>query len=94
MLQYSHVTEFLTPVWWKVGAVKAFSGEDLNYLGVAGFRVAGGQGVLIIAICQVRDVTAWSRGCCVVELLWTRAMLHSAAHPSESCRQPQPARGA
>ena len=28
-------------------------GEDLNYLGISGFRIAGGQGVAIIAICQV-----------------------------------------
>ena len=29
------------------------TGEDLNYLGVAGLRVAGGQGVAIIAFCQL-----------------------------------------
>jgi light-harvesting complex II chlorophyll a/b binding protein 7 len=40
-----------------VGAAKAFSGEDLNYLGVAGFRIAGGQGIAIIAICQVRAMS-------------------------------------
>lgn len=28
-------------------------GEDLNYLGVSGLRIAGSQGVLIIAVCQV-----------------------------------------
>ncbi len=42
----------LQETWWRVGAVKA-SGEDLNYLGVAGLRIAGGQGILIIAVCQV-----------------------------------------
>ena len=36
-----------------MGAAK-LGGEDLNYLGVAGLRIAGGQGILIIAICQVR----------------------------------------
>ena len=44
---------FLEPVWWKVGAAKLATDEDLNYLGVAGLKVAGGQGVLIIAVCQV-----------------------------------------
>lgn len=47
----------------QVGAVKAFSGEDLNYLGVAGFRVAGGQGIAIIAICQVQSPCSCTRGC-------------------------------
>jgi light-harvesting complex II chlorophyll a/b binding protein 7 len=36
-----------------VGAAKLASGDDLNYLGVAGLKLAGGQGVAIIAICQV-----------------------------------------
>ena len=40
-------------IWWSVGYYKLTSGEDLNYFGVEGFRVAGGQGVLIIAIAQV-----------------------------------------
>lgn len=52
-LQVSGVTEFLEPVWWKVGAAKLNTGEDLNYLGIAGLKVAGGQGVAIIAFCQV-----------------------------------------
>jgi len=52
-LQLFGVTEFLEPVWWKVGAAKLNTGEDLNYLGIAGLRVAGGQGVAIIAFCQV-----------------------------------------
>lgn len=34
-------------------------GEDLNYLGVAGLRVAGGQGVAIIALCQVLLMFGW-----------------------------------
>jgi hypothetical protein len=55
--------------------VKAFSGEDLNYLGVAGFRVAGGQGIAIIAICQVTSRSSSTRGCheCVCQEL----MLHA-----------------
>lgn len=51
-LQLSGVTSFPESRWWSVGAAK-LSGEDLNYLGVAGFRIAGGQGILIIAVCQV-----------------------------------------
>ena len=51
-LQHAGITEFLEPVWWKVGAAKLQTGEDLNYLGIAGLRVAGGQGVAIIAVCQ------------------------------------------
>ncbi len=51
-LQASGVAEFLEPVWWNVGGAKLISGGDLNYLGVAGLKVAGGQGVAIIAVCQ------------------------------------------
>eukprot|EP00891_Asterochloris_glomerata_P003407 jgi/Astpho2/3407/Aster-04740 len=39
--------------WWNVGYAKAVGDEDLNYLGVSGFKIAGGQGILIIAVCQV-----------------------------------------
>jgi light-harvesting complex II chlorophyll a/b binding protein 7 len=52
-LQLSGKAQFLEPVWWRVGAAKLNSTEDLNYLGIAGLKVAGGQGVLIIAFCQV-----------------------------------------
>lgn len=51
-LQLAGVAQFLEPVWWKVGAAKA-GGEDLNYLGIAGLRIAGGQGVLVIFVAQV-----------------------------------------
>lgn len=51
-LQQAQVTTFLEPRWWAVGAAK-LQGEDLNYLGIAGLRIAGGQGVAIIAVCQV-----------------------------------------
>ncbi|KAK9818914.1 hypothetical protein WJX81_000231 [Elliptochloris bilobata] len=51
-LQYTGVTSFAEPRWWAVGAAK-LNGEDLNYLGVSGLRIAGGQGILIIAFCQV-----------------------------------------
>ena len=52
VLQYSGAAHFLESRWWNVGAAK-LGGEDLNYLGVAGLRIAGGQGILIIAVCQV-----------------------------------------
>lgn len=52
VLQYTGVTNFAEPRWWNVGAAK-LNGEDLNYLGVPGLRIAGGQGILIIAFCQV-----------------------------------------
>lgn len=52
LLQYSGIADFVEPVWWRVGAAKA-AGEDLNYLGVAGLRIAGGYGIVIIAVCQV-----------------------------------------
>ena len=52
-LQLTGKAQFLEPIWWKVGAAKLHSSEDLNYLGIAGLKVAGGQGVLIIAFCQV-----------------------------------------
>ncbi|EIE25389.1 putative chlorophyll a/b-binding protein [Coccomyxa subellipsoidea C-169] len=52
ILQYSGVSDFLEARWWAVGGAK-LQGEDLNYLGVSGLRIAGGQGIAIIAICQV-----------------------------------------
>jgi len=39
-------------VWWKVGAAK-LAGETLNYGGIDGFRIAGGQGIAVIAACQL-----------------------------------------
>ena len=36
-------------VWWRVGAAKA-AGASLNYFGIEGFRVAGGTGILTIAV--------------------------------------------
>ncbi|GMI63369.1 light-harvesting complex B7 [Hibiscus trionum] len=48
MLRISHFAE---PVWWRVGYSK-LQGETLDYLGIPGLHLAGGQGVIIIAICQ------------------------------------------
>lgn len=46
------VVHFVEPVWWRVGLSK-LKGETLDYLGIPGLHLAGSQGVLIIAICQV-----------------------------------------
>lgn len=40
------------PVWWKVGAAKLQSDLTLNWGGIEGFRIAGKQGIGIIAACQ------------------------------------------
>ena len=66
LLQYSGVTSFLEARWWAVGGAKLGTNEDLNYLGVSGLRIAGGQGILIIAVCQV-----WAA--CAAHLAVTRA---------------------
>ena len=51
------------PVWWRVGAAKLNSDLTLNWGGIEGFRIAGKQGIGIIAACQV---------CGVVCLLFVR----------------------
>ncbi|KAF5747266.1 chlorophyll a-b binding protein of LHCII type 1 [Tripterygium wilfordii] len=43
---------FVEPVWWRVGYSK-LKGDTLDYLGIPGLHLAGSQGVLVIAICQV-----------------------------------------
>ncbi|XVE61152.1 hypothetical protein DITRI_Ditri06bG0016900 [Diplodiscus trichospermus] len=45
------VFHFAEPVWWRVGYSK-LQGETLDYLGIPGLHLAGGQGVIVIAICQ------------------------------------------
>lgn len=55
ILQYTGVAHFSEARWWNVGYAK-LQGEDLNYLGVPGLRIAGSQGILIIAVCQVSSV--------------------------------------
>ncbi|KAG2436254.1 hypothetical protein HXX76_006565 [Chlamydomonas incerta] len=40
------------PVWWKVGASKLSSDLTLNWGGIEGFRIAGKQGIGLIAACQ------------------------------------------
>lgn len=39
--------------WWNIGAYKAQSGEDLNYFGIEGLRIAGNQGIWVIFVCQL-----------------------------------------
>ena len=53
-LQYSGLSNFSEARWWAVGAAK-LEGEDLNYFGIEGLRIAGGQGIIIIAVCQACD---------------------------------------
>lgn len=55
ILKYTGVSNFSEPRWQYVGYAK-LQGEDLNYFGVSGLRIAGNQGVAIIAICQVSHV--------------------------------------
>ncbi|CAL5065095.1 unnamed protein product [Urochloa decumbens] len=51
LLDLFGLVRFVEPVWWKVGYAK-LQGDTLDYLGIPGFRIAGGQGVIVIAICQ------------------------------------------
>ncbi|KAL3678353.1 hypothetical protein R1sor_021309 [Riccia sorocarpa] len=44
--------DFSEAVWWRVGYAK-LQGETLDYFGIPGLHVAGAQGVLVIAFCQV-----------------------------------------
>ncbi|MEW5307110.1 MAG: hypothetical protein WDW36_009527 [Sanguina aurantia] len=41
------------PVWWKVGASKVSGDLTLNWGGIEGFRIAGKQGIAVIAGCQL-----------------------------------------
>jgi len=41
------------PIWWKVGAAKLSGDITINYAGIEGFRIAGKQGLAVIALCQV-----------------------------------------
>ncbi|XBI80668.1 hypothetical protein VPH35_089771 [Triticum aestivum] len=52
LLDLFGIVHFVEPVWWKVGYAK-LQGDTLDYLGIPGFRIAGGQGIIVIAICQV-----------------------------------------
>lgn len=52
ILAYSHTADLLEPVWWRVGKAK-LEGDDLDYLGIPGLHIAGGQGIAIIVLCQL-----------------------------------------
>lgn len=41
------------PIWWKVGAAKLSGDITINYAGIEGFRIAGKQGLAVIALCQL-----------------------------------------
>lgn len=52
ILDLSGAFHFAEPVWWRVGYSK-LKGDTLDYLGIPGLHLAGSQGIVIIAICQV-----------------------------------------
>jgi len=53
VLEKAHITSFVEERWWNVGYSKLTdTGNDLDYLGIPGLRVAGGQAVAVIALCQ------------------------------------------
>lgn len=56
--QAADAATFLEDRWWNVGYAKLSTDEELAYLGIPGLRVAGGQGVAIIAFCQARTPLA------------------------------------
>ncbi|KAL2895163.1 Chlorophyll a-b binding protein 7 chloroplastic [Bienertia sinuspersici] len=69
ILDLSGASNFAESVWWKVGYSKLqakfklvkqkgtssslVKGETLDYLGIPGLHLAGSQGVIVIAICQI-----------------------------------------
>jgi hypothetical protein len=46
-------------VWWRVGAAKLKGDVTLNWGGIEGFRLAGKQGIWLIAACQVCLLECW-----------------------------------
>ncbi|KAH0759452.1 hypothetical protein KY290_022945 [Solanum tuberosum] len=52
LLNLTGLFQFVEPVWWRVGYSK-LKGDTLDYLGIPGLHLAGSQGVIVIAICQV-----------------------------------------
>ena len=52
ILQYTGLSNFSEPRWQYVGYAK-LQGNDLDYFGIPGLRIAGSQAIGIIAVCQV-----------------------------------------
>ncbi|XP_057248738.1 chlorophyll a-b binding protein 7, chloroplastic isoform X1 [Beta vulgaris subsp. vulgaris] len=52
ILDLSETSHFPEPVWWRVGYSK-LKAKTLDYLGIPGLHLAGSQGIIVIAICQV-----------------------------------------
>ncbi|CAK9227196.1 unnamed protein product [Sphagnum troendelagicum] len=52
LLDHFGSVKFSEPVWWRVGYAK-LQGDTLDYLGIPGLHIAGAQGVVVIAFCQV-----------------------------------------
>lgn len=93
VLQRSGVASFAEARWWAVGAAK-LAGEDLNYLGVAGLRIAGGQGILIIAVCQVRGIIMGGQSagffrCRVLTMLSPRRAHMMGGDKAQGCEDPR-----
>ena len=70
-------------VWWRVGAAKA-AGASLNYFGIEGFRVAGGTGILTIAV-RARRGAPRARRRCRVAWPFADALPHP---PTRTHKQP------
>ncbi|CAN1230223.1 Chlorophyll a-b binding protein 7, chloroplastic [Linum grandiflorum] len=52
VLDFCGAVDFAEPVWWRVGYAK-LQGDTLDYLGIPGLHLAGSQGIIVIALCQV-----------------------------------------
>ncbi|CAN1809198.1 Chlorophyll a-b binding protein 7, chloroplastic [Linum perenne] len=52
VLDLCDAVHFAEPVWWRVGYAK-LQGDTLDYLGIPGLHLAGSQGIIVIALCQV-----------------------------------------
>ena len=63
--------------WLLASGLSVVQGEDLNYFGIQGLRIAGGQGILIICVCQVR---------CSLRLDSASVCASRASSPDARCR--------
>lgn len=52
LLDQFNLVHFVEPVWWRVGYAK-LKGDTLDYLGIPGLHIAGGQGIIVITVCQI-----------------------------------------
>lgn len=78
----------LAQVWWKVGAAKLQGGVTLNWGGIEGFRIAGKQGIGVIAACQVIHASQPGTQQAVAVLAPIRRMRSSCSSQSHHLRRP------